>query len=96
MSEALNYGEKKVEINLDDIVVEQGYQGPRLDNGVKDINGEWVVKLMAYLKDGKVLHKRYAVMIIQKARELFAKEKSLVDIPVRETEEITVCGDIHG
>ena len=64
MSEALNYGEKKVDIKLEDIVVEEGYQGPRLDNGVQELNGVWVANLMSYLKDGKVLHKKYAVMII--------------------------------
>lgn len=35
-------------------------------------------------------------MIIQKARELFSKDKSLVQIYVADNEEITVCGDIHG
>ena len=35
-------------------------------------------------------------MLIQKATELFEPLKSLVGISVGETEEITVCGDIHG
>jgi serine/threonine-protein phosphatase 5 len=37
-------------------------------------------------------------MIILKCRELFDKEKNLVDISVPEEtgKEITVCGDIHG
>jgi len=46
--------------------------------------------------DGKTLHKKYAVMIINKAAELFDKAESLVDIQIDELEEITVCGDIHG
>lgn len=35
-------------------------------------------------------------MIILKAKELFEKDKSLVDITREPEEEVTVCGDIHG
>ena len=35
-------------------------------------------------------------MIIKKAKEIFEKNKSLVDIHREDEEEITVCGDIHG
>jgi serine/threonine-protein phosphatase 5 len=35
-------------------------------------------------------------MIIKKAKEIFEKNKSLVDIHRADEEEITVCGDIHG
>jgi hypothetical protein len=35
-------------------------------------------------------------MIMLKAKELFEKDKSLVDINRLPEEEITVCGDIHG
>ena len=51
---------------------------------------------MQYQKDRKVLHKKYACMIIQKAKEIYEKDKSLVDIIRGDEEEITVCGDIHG
>ena len=43
-----------------------------------------------------VLHKKYACMVIMRARELFEADKSLVDIKRGDEEEITVCGDIHG
>lgn len=35
-------------------------------------------------------------MIIMKAKEIFEKCKSLVDITREPEEEVTVCGDIHG
>jgi serine/threonine-protein phosphatase 5 len=35
-------------------------------------------------------------MLIQKAKEIFEKDKSLVDVTIGDEEEITVCGDIHG
>ena len=82
-------------INVDEIVVEASYSGPRLDN-VDDITDEWVVKLMDHFRDSKVLHKKYAVMIIQKATEIFDKCSSLVHISIEDLEEITVCGDVHG
>jgi serine/threonine-protein phosphatase 5 len=85
-----------VSINIDDITVEASYDGPRLEKSTDEIDSEWVVKLMAHQKAQKVLHKKYACMIILKARELFKKEKSLVDITRKDDEHITVCGDIHG
>lgn len=51
---------------------------------------------MEWQRDRKVLHKKYACMIIQKARELFEANKTLVDVSREDNEEITVCGDIHG
>jgi PPP5 TPR repeat region len=51
---------------------------------------------MVYLKGGKILHKKYACMIMNKSKDLFENCKSLVDITRGDDEEITVCGDIHG
>jgi len=48
------------------------------------------------VKGPQGLHKKYACMIIKKAREIFESCKSLVDISREDEEEITVCGDIHG
>jgi hypothetical protein len=35
-------------------------------------------------------------LILNKARSIFEAECSLVDIPLEDQAEITVCGDIHG
>jgi serine/threonine-protein phosphatase 5 len=77
-------------------VVEASYEGPKFEKSVDEIDSEWCKKVMQWQKDGKVLHKKFAVMIIQRAIELFKKNKSLVDIVREDEEEITVCGDIHG
>jgi serine/threonine-protein phosphatase 5 len=95
-AKCIGYDNTKIEINIEDIVVESSYTGPRLENGIDDINNDWVISLMDYQKDGKVLHKKYASMIILKARDIFEKDKSLVHITVPDENEITVCGDIHG
>jgi hypothetical protein len=31
-----------------------------------------------------------------KAKEIFAKDKSLMRITIEDDKEITVCGDVHG
>lgn len=75
--------------------MEASYCGPKLNN-VEDISPKWVEQMMEWQRDGKVLHKKYAVMIITKATQLFEKEDSLVRIEIDDLEEITVCGDVHG
>jgi len=92
----LGYNDSRVKINIDDIVVEEGYIGPKLAKSTDEIDGEWVEGLMKWQKDRKVLHKKYACMIIKKASELFEKGQSLIEITRGDDEEITVCGDIHG
>ena len=57
---------------------------------------EWVKSLMIWQKERKTLHKKYACMIISKAKDIFEKGQSLVEIKREDEEEITVCGDIHG
>ena len=51
---------------------------------------------MDYLKGQKVIHRKFAMMIILRCREIFEKDASLVHITVPDSEEVTVCGDIHG
>ena len=86
---------EKIVVDVRDINVESSYAGPKLES-IDDVTPEWVVSLMNYQRDQKVLHKKYASMIIQKATELFEPLDSLVHISIDELEEITVCGDIHG
>jgi serine/threonine-protein phosphatase 5 len=68
-----------VNINLDDIGVDASYDGPKLDK-IEDLTAEWVVEMMNYYKNQKVLHKKYATMIILRCREIFEKNPSLVNI----------------
>lgn len=82
-------------INTDEITVESSYRGPSLNN-IDEVTSDWVKSLMEWQKDQKILHKKFATMIIQKASEIFEKEESLVRVEIDDLEEITVCGDIHG
>jgi serine/threonine-protein phosphatase 5 len=62
----------RVNVNLDELIVEPSYNGPRLEK-IEELTDEWVVEMMGYLKGGKVLHKKYAFMIIVRCREIFEK-----------------------
>lgn len=96
LSASIVYEDKKIEVNTDDILVESSYQGPRLEKSTDEITPEWVVSLMEWQKESKVIHKKFAAMIIAKATEIFEKDETMVNIEIDELEEITVCGDIHG
>ena len=76
---AIVHEEGKIEIDPESIAVESSYTGPRLED-IEDVTPEWVVSLMEYQRDRKVLHKKYATMIIQKATEIFEPLDTLVDI----------------
>ena len=52
--------------------------------------------MMSYMQGQKVIHKKFAIMILLRCREIFEKDASLVHITVPEDKEVTVCGDIHG
>lgn len=60
----------RVNIKLEDIIVEASYDGPRLEN-IDDLTPDWVVSMMDYYKNQKVIHKKYATMIIMKCRDIF-------------------------
>lgn len=62
-----------IAVKLEDIIVEDGYAGPRLNN-IQELTHEWISNLMDYLRDQKVLHKKYAAMIILRCKEIFEKE----------------------
>lgn len=71
LQSCLSYDDSKVNINIDDIIVEASYDGPKLEKSTDEITPEWVKHLMQHQKDRKVLHKKYACMIIKKAKEIF-------------------------
>ena len=79
LQSALGYASERVTINTDAIPVESSYKGPSFEK-LEEIDSEWVQSLMEWQRDRKVLHKKYACIIIMKARELFEADKSLVDI----------------
>ena len=60
-------------INLDSMSVEEKYDGPRLESegGKPVVTLDFMTKLMAYYKDRKTLHRRYAFQV----RKVFSSFK---------------------
>ena len=77
-----------------DIEVEASYTGPRTEDG--NITLQFVNDLMEHQKQEKKLHKKYALEILYKVREIFKAEPSVVDVAIPEDKHVTVCGDVHG
>ena len=56
-------------INIDSMTVEEKYDGPRLEpeegseGGKPVVTLDFMTKLMAYYKDRKTLHRRYAFQV---------------------------------
>jgi serine/threonine-protein phosphatase 5 len=80
-------------IDIDTMEVEDSYEGPRLD---EDITADFMVQMMSWFKDQKLLHKKYAYKILLGVEKLFVAMSAMEDINVPEDTKFTVCGDIHG
>lgn len=78
----------------DAFVVPDSYEGPRLSRPPKL---DEIKAMIQYFKTTrKQLHPRYAATIALDACKTFRDVPTLVDIPVKDGNHITVCGDIHG
>lgn len=75
--------------------IDADYKGPQLNEN-NELDLDFVKALTEYLRDQKVLHKKYAFEILFKIRDLFKKQPSLVEINIGKEDKFTVCGDIHG
>lgn len=80
-------------INPEDVVITDTYKGLHLP---ETITREWVLELMRNYKNQILLHKKYAVIIIQMIRDVLSRYKSLIRIEVPSNVEFNVCGDVHG
>lgn len=78
--------------DIDSIVVEDTYDGPHLT----EINVEFVLELLEYMKQQKKLHKKYLWKMLIKIKEYFESRSSIDDVYIPEGAKLTVCGDIHG
>ncbi|XP_063231189.1 serine/threonine-protein phosphatase 5-like [Bacillus rossius redtenbacheri] len=81
-------------IDLENMVIEDEYSGPKLDNG--KVTEDFMKELMELYKDQGKLHRKYAYKILLDVKQLFTSQPSLVDVTIGPKEKFTVCGDIHG
>ncbi|CBJ28105.1 conserved unknown protein [Ectocarpus siliculosus] len=85
------------EINPDEIVVDSGYDGPRLgDDG--EVTVDFCKAMMARFEEQKLIHKKYIVQILCQVYKALKDSPSLMrlHIPEEEGSHFTVCGDTHG
>lgn len=80
-------------LDLDAIVVEDGYDGVRLE---KEITEEFVRDMMDRFKNGKKIHKKYVFQIVLAVKEIVKDEPTMVEMSIPEGNKLTVCGDTHG
>jgi len=96
-------------INIDSMTVEDKYDGPRLEASSGEVSSsgdegkgkpvvtlDFMKQLMAYYKDRKTLHRRYAFQILVDILSYFKTQPTLVDVDVPDGKKFTICGDIHG
>jgi serine/threonine-protein phosphatase 5 len=75
--------------------VESDYKGPVLDETNK-LTSEFVLSMIDYFKQQKVVHKKFAYEILFQIRDYFSSQPSLVEVNVKDEQKFTICGDIHG
>lgn len=86
-------------IALDDIYVEDSYDGPRMEEDEEKgyrMTLDFVKSMMERYREQKQIHRRFSMQIIVEAYNVFRALPSLVDITVQPQNHITVCGDTHG
>lgn len=87
------------QVVLEDIIVEDSYEGPRMeadDTGKLRVTLGFVQAMLAAFKDEQLIHRRYAMEIIMQAQAILKSLPSLVDVDIPQGTELTVCGDTHG
>lgn len=82
-------------IDLENMIVEDSYSGPKLDENFT-VTLDFMEQLIAWFKDQKVLHRKYAYGILINIKKYFESQPSLIKITIPNSNKFTVCGDIHG
>ena len=80
-------------LDLDAMVVDDSYDGVRLD---KHMTQAFVDDMVRRFKDGKKIHRKYVFQIILAVKDLVYKEATMVEMDVQPDTKLTVCGDTHG
>ncbi|KAI7898859.1 Metallo-dependent phosphatase-like protein [Cokeromyces recurvatus] len=83
-------------LDIDAIVVDDSYKGPRINEETKTIDQAFVKDMIKHFKDQKKIHKKYAFMIILAIRKYMMEAPTLVDVEIPADGKLTVCGDVHG
>ncbi|RKF78870.1 Serine/threonine-protein phosphatase T [Golovinomyces cichoracearum] len=80
-------------LDLDSIVVEEEYDGVRLEN---EMSEDFINDMIERFKNGKKLHKKYVYQIVLAVKKILYDEPTMVEIEIDNGVQLTVCGDTHG
>ncbi|KAK9828150.1 hypothetical protein WJX74_000955 [Apatococcus lobatus] len=86
-------------LDLSTLKIEADYDGPEMEGTEADgyrVTLPFVEALLEHFKAQKGLHRRFACQILLSARSILKSLPSLVDIPLEDSQQFTVCGDVHG
>ena len=80
-------------LDLDSMVVEEGYDGVRLE---KEMTLEFINDMLERFKNGKKIHKKYVYQIVIAVTKIVYDEATMVEMEIEDDAKLTVCGDTHG
>ncbi|XP_059165621.1 serine/threonine-protein phosphatase with EF-hands 2-like [Physella acuta] len=75
------------------MVIEAGYDGPKLQF---PINKSQIKSLMAAFKSDKVIHAKYLLDLLIRARAALVKLPNINRVSTSYSKQVTICGDLHG
>ncbi|XP_025909196.1 serine/threonine-protein phosphatase 5, partial [Nothoprocta perdicaria] len=81
-------------LDIESMTIEDEYSGPKLEDG--RVTLPFMKDLMQWYKEQKKLHRKCAYQILVQVKEVLSKLPTLVETTLKETEQVTVCGDTHG
>jgi hypothetical protein len=80
-------------LDLDSMVVEDTYDGVRLEN---EMTQKFIDDMIVRFKDGKKIHRKYVFQIIIAVKDIVHEEPTMVEVDIDPNQTLTVCGDTHG
>ncbi|XP_033832354.1 serine/threonine-protein phosphatase 5 [Periophthalmus magnuspinnatus] len=81
-------------LDIENMTIEDDYVGPKLEDGKVTLT--FMKEMMEWFKDQKKLHRKCAYQILVQVKDVLSKLPSLVEITLKESDKITICGDTHG
>lgn len=81
-------------LDLQTMDVDSSYEGPVYRSGEHTL--DFCLKLMEWQKKEKIIAKKYAYAIVLDMINLLKNSPTLADVEVADSDELTVCGDVHG
>ncbi|TDH65242.1 uncharacterized protein CCR75_006060 [Bremia lactucae] len=86
-------------IDVHSLTVDPSYDGPCLPDDCSQTQPDFIIALMDRFKRGKLLHRKFVIIILLKLKKMLCVLPSLLHVSLSADESdahFTVCGDTHG